>query len=176
MGRAGRPRKAGKRYDNGKLVYEPKRIPPNDKAALAQAMFGQNGTDAIGRAYEAGLLGTGNEAKQLLDAARKIAKLYWRAYQVGPIRCALSDSAGGSLDEPDHERIKRQEAWLSDVLRAVDRMGVRTHFDALVIDLNPDAGPSWLDRLIWCSQHKRPGANDDYAKLIAALDGLAMVY
>lgn len=164
MARAGRKRKQGNRTKSGQLSREGqprlKIVKGNDRALMMQALYGTNGTDAIGRAFEAGLLGQGTEAQSLLDTARSMAKAYWAAYVEHPPHCTLADSAGGAL--LDLERVKRREQWLNMQLAIVDAMGHSTRrlFDHLVIDLMPDAGPSWLDNLIFA---KRSGKAIDAA-------------
>jgi hypothetical protein len=140
-----------------------------------QALYGPDGADAIGRAYRAGLLGEGNEAKALLDLARKVSNLYWRAYATGTYQCALADRTHGSVADLNHERIKRGEEWLAESLAIVARMGIRSTFDQLVIDVNPDSGPDFLDRLIWAKTRGIPAKLEDSAKLREALDGLAAI-
>lgn len=180
----GRKRKQGKRTPSGQLSRAGKfeRILPNEHAQAMQAMFGDNYSDPIGRAYASGLLGRtdseGNyvmpdEAKAILDTARALFRAYWQAYCVGPYQSAIADKTGGYEALPDAERlqaIKRREEWLNECLRCVDRMGVRRQFDALVIDVNPDQGPAWLDALIFGD----PSASDK-GKLRAALDALEAI-
>lgn len=162
----GRKRKQGKREKNGRVsrAGQPRFhiVQGNDRAVMMQALYGQNGTDAIGRAFEAGLLGEGTEAKTLLDTARSLATAYWAAYVEHPPICTLSDRSGGSVVNLD--RVKRREQWLSAQLAIVDTMGMQTRklFDQLVVDPMPDAGPSWLDHLLFARRaHK---AVDDIAQ------------
>lgn len=137
-----------------------------------QSLYGTDGADQIGRAYRWGLLGEGNEAKALLDLSRKLANAYWRAFTTGPIVSAIADKTGGSIVDLDHEKIKRQEQWLTECLRFVDRMGVRRSFDQLVIDVNPDHGPPWLDNLIFARRTHKHADPMDERRLREALDGL----
>jgi hypothetical protein len=168
----GRNRKAGKRTRSGQLSragMPSARIDRgNDRAELRTSLYGTNGTDAIGRAFERGLLGTGNDAKAMLDTARAIHRAYWASYQTGPIRCALADRTGGQAREGEHDR--KREQWLNAMLVTAERGGrpVRVLFDQLVIDINPDCGPSWLDRII-----ERGPTSDDWGRLATALDALA---
>ena len=158
-----RPRKTGKRTPKGRLSRSlvETRVPGNDRAERAKVAFGGNGTDAIGRAYERGLLGCmntqGQEAKAMLDTARSICRAYWQAYEVGPIRCTFADrNSGGGRDDG----FKARETWLNAMLDIANRGGspCRVLFDALVIDINPDEGPLWLDRII--DNPKAVSAND----------------
>ena len=148
MARAGRKAKQGRRTKSGRITQEGrprlKLVSGNEFAEAKKARFGANGWDAIGRAFECGLLG--EDGERLLDTARAIFKAYWRAYEVGPIRCAVNDPilrGGTSGGNPEHD--KRREEWLN---QSLDAVMYRTEFDQLVIDINPDFGPPWLDRLI----------------------------
>tara|TARA_Y100001973_G_scaffold102640_1_gene168118 strand:- start:1004 stop:1600 length:597 start_codon:yes stop_codon:yes gene_type:complete len=180
----GRPRKDGVREPNGRLrrkAPDLKLVKPSEFAQAQQALYGQDGCDALGRAYRMGLLGTGSDAKTLLDYGRRLAHAYWIAMDTNPITCTLGDR-GGSCAAIDHEKVRAREQALMEDLRIVDSMGrpVRRAFDQLVIDPNPDSGPVWLDRLCWIEQQNRgrkPGeylAQDpaDLAQLRSALDGL----
>lgn len=176
MGMAGRKRKQGKRERNGRA----QRLPElrydkgTERAQAMQALYGTDGCDAIGRAYRAGLLGKGNEAKALLDLARRIANYYWRAFETGAIRSAIADKTSGTVVELDHEKIKRQELWLTESLIFVDRMGqgVRRSFNQLVIDVHPDNGPKWVDRLIHARRTNHVADPVDEKRLREALDAL----
>lgn len=173
MSLKGRKRKAGRRTASGRLSRAADTYDRGtDHAQAMQALYGPDGADAIGRAYRCGLLGEGNEAKALLDTARKVSNLYWRAYATGTYQCPLADRSHGSVADLDHERIKRSEMWLQDTLEIVAGLKVRTSFDQLVIDVNPDAGPDWLDRL--CNP-RFPAMLADKRKLQEALDGLAAI-
>lgn len=147
----------------------------NERAQAMQALYGADGADAIGRAYRAGLLGEGSEAKALLDTARRISNAYWQAYATGRYQCPLGDRTHGSVIDMDHEKIKRREEWLSGCLNDVRRMGPQCDraFRQLAIDVNPDHGPAWLDALCYAERTK---AEPDIASrhmLIAALDALS---
>lgn len=167
-----RKRKPGKRTKCGRLVVL--RDYGTERVQAMQALYGADGADAIGRAYRAGLLGEGQDAKALLDTARRLSNAYWRAYEQAPYTCTLSDRSGGSCGQIDHDRVRRQEEWLADSLRFVDRMGadVRRAFDQFVIDPNPDSGPVWMDRLLWEAQRNKPHALGDTQALRKALDAL----
>jgi hypothetical protein len=128
-----------------------------------RALYGDNCSDAIGRASNVAL-GHGTAAKSMLDTARAIHRAYWAWYANGPVRCA------GGLQwaalENGLEREPRQEAWLDDMLRIAGCGGHsgRVLFDQMVVDINPDGGPLWLDRLI-----AREEAGDDWGRLAMAL-------
>jgi len=148
-----------------------------ERAQAMQALYGEDGCDAIGRAYRAGLLGSGNEAKSLLDMARSIANAYWSAFAVGSIRSGIGGQSFGDAGAVDHEKIKRREEWLTASLRAVDAMGrpVRRAFDQLVIDVHPDCGPLWLDQLVFAERRQLPADIAHRSSLRAALDALEML-
>lgn len=170
----GRKRKAGRRTQSGQLSragMPPARIDRgNDRADIRTQLYGTNGSDAIGRAFELGLLGSGSDAKTLLDTARAIFRAYWASYEVGAIRCTLADRSGGGASREDSERQQKQEAWLNAMLKTAQHGGrpCRVLFDQLVIDINPDCGPLWLDRII-----ARTPTDDDWGRLSCALDTLA---
>ena len=173
--KAGRKRKTGARTKAGRLVQALDR--GTERVQAMQALYGPDGCDAIGRAYRAGLLGDGNEAKALLDTARKISNAYWQAYEQGGYQCALGDRSFGNLTAIDHAKVKRREEWLAECLNVVNRMGrdVRRSFDMLVIDLNPDSGPRWLDAAIWHSKRCLPVPDDAMPQLRRALDALEVL-
>ena len=175
----GRKRKGGQRRNaKGRILRTAadRVVKGNERAQAMLAIYGQDGADALGRAYQSGLLGTGSEAKNLLDTGRKVAKAYWQAYETGPIRCTLADGSG-SGGEIDHDRIRDREEQLRKNLAVVDHMGrnVRRAFDQLVIDVNPDKGPLWLDRLVWAGRHRKMQGVNDRATLRAALDALEAI-
>lgn len=169
----GRKRKTNvKRTKSGQLsrAGEPGRVLGNEHAEARKSIYGTNGSDAIGRAYERGLLGSGQDAKAMLDTGRAIFRAYWAAYVTGPIRCTLADRTGGFDIDHDEDREKRVEQWLHAMLKTAGAGGhpARKLFDELVIDINPDEGPAWLDRII----AGNPGS-DDWGRLSCALDTLA---
>lgn len=178
MARAGRKRKAGQRTKSGRLSRAG--VVPYDRgterAQAMQALYGDNWSDPIGRAFEAKLLGEGSDAKAMLDFARSLHVAYWRAYMVGPIRCTLGGSDAkqtGDVIDFDAEKTRRREKWLNESLSCVSSMGVRRQFDQLVLDVNPDHGPDWLDRIIYDEKRgKATATQSDRAKLRAALDAL----
>jgi hypothetical protein len=181
MARAGRKRQSLKREPNGRArgkSAQERIVHAVDKgsehAQAMQALYGQDGCDAIGRAYRAGLLGEGNDAKALLDMARAISNAYWSAYEVGGFRSPIADKTHGGGGPVDHERVKRREIWLNESLSDVARMGphIRRAFNQLVIDVNPDCGPMWLDQLIYAKRIGDPGDMADTNTLKAALFGL----
>ena len=173
MGIRGRKPKAGKRK-NGRLV--PLIDKGTERAQATVALFGTDGCDAVGRAYRAGFLGEGSEAKARLDAARKVAKIYWQAYATGRYKCPLADDTHGS-GLIDHEKVKRREQWLREVTDCVNRMGrdVRQAFDQLVIEPHPDSGPPWLDALLWDARRDAEPSRANMAKLCRAMDALDII-
>ena len=185
MAKPGRKRKQGKRTPSGRLSRAG--VPPvtfdrgTDRAQAMQVLYGPDGADAIGRAYRAGLLANlhheGDKAKAMLDTARKIANAYWQAYETGRYQCTLGDKSGGSVAILDHERIKRREQWLEEVLAFVNGMGrdVRRAFDQLVIDVHPDHGPTWLDAIIYAKRTGKPVDPRCEGLLRRALDPLELL-
>jgi hypothetical protein len=145
MAKRGRPRKSGPRTASG-APTRAKVDRGNPRTAAKYERFGSDGSDAIGRAYRANLLG--HHGKALLDASRAIFRAYWPMLEVGRNSCTLADRGGGTRIET--ERDKARETWLLSKVRGVDAMGhdIRRAFDELVIDVNPDSGPPWLDRLL----------------------------
>ena len=144
-----------------------KLVAGNDFAEAKKARFGANGWDAIGRAFECGLLG--EDGERLLDTARAVFKAYWWAYEVGPIQCVVNDPTlrgGASGGNPEED--KRREDRLNNDLDAVAGKGVRVEFDQLVLDRNPDYGPPWLDALV-------ANPSGDRTKLDRALIGLRAI-
>lgn len=174
----GRKRKPGKRTKTGRLSRAG--VLPYDRgtdhAQAIQAFFGQDGADAIGRAYRSGLLGEGADAKAMLDTARKISQAYWAAYTTGPITCTLGDKTSGqSQAEPSEAAVKREQ-WLNECMDTVNRMGraERRYFDQLVVDINPDNGPAWLDRLVFAQRTRAMQPEPfDLRALIIAIERLA---
>lgn len=172
----GRKRKAAPRTPSGQLSRAS--IGPDRGNTQAQAKhdrYGQDGVDAIGRAYCSGLLGEGNEAKALLDTARNIANVYWQTYATGAYSCPLALKTHGPSVEVEHERIYRRQQWLNECLSQVGRMGYRKPFFALVIDVNPDQGPQFLDAAILAAQQDRPCRAVDRAMLNCAIKALGKI-
>lgn len=175
MARAGRKRKQGPRTKSGQLSRAGLSVDRGTERTQAmQALYGNDGCDAIGRAYRAGLLGEGNEAKALLDTARAISNAYWVAYEVGGFRSPLADRTFGNVTLIDQAKVKRREEWLADCLDCVRSMGqeVRRAFEQLVIDVNPDHGPAWLDEAIYAERRNERIPDTAAKKLREALDGL----
>lgn len=178
MARAGRKRKSGiKREKNGRMqrTAEMRYDRGTERAQAMQVLYGPDGADAIGRAFRAGLLGEGSGAKAMLDMARSISGAYWQAYETGAITCTLGDRTGGTVTSIDHARVKRREEWLNECLDIVNAMGrdVRHAFHQLVIDVHPDHGPPWLDRLCFAQRSTAMVIEPmDQRHLRAALDAL----
>lgn len=131
--------------------------------------------DPIGRAYCAGLLGKGDRAEQLLIAGRKVHSQYWRHYGMPQAPDSLArwqPRIGGGVPDPERDRIIEQA--LNDALDLVRARGrqVRWAFDQLVIDMQPDSGPQWLDAIVWAHRHGRQAAEKDYGVLRLAIEGL----
>ena len=183
----GRKRKANQRRSKtGRIAYSAadRIVKGNIHAQAMQTIYGQDGCDAIGRAYQAGLLGIGSEAKNLLDTARRIANIYWQAYEVGGITSPIADRSYGSNTSICPEDARRREEWLNGCLTTINARGraERRYFDQLVIDVHPDQGPAWLDRMVWvCRQNKDRKVRrilqspDDLATLRIAIEALRAV-
>ena len=179
MARKGRKRKNVAREPNGRPSRKgAPRVQFDHGTARAKMKFeryGTDGADAIGRAYQAGLLG--EHADAIKDTARRIAKAYWPMLEVGSYRCTLSDSFGGSNDNTDNRRAKAREQWLTGILRAIDQMG-RAHrraFDELVIDIHPDSGPTWLDRAIYARRRNEMLDQADANRLSMAVSAIERI-
>jgi hypothetical protein len=147
----GRKAKRGKRERNGRIsrAGKPRTVDGNQRAIMNQKLYGQNGVDAIGRAFEAGLLGEPSLAKALMDTARGIASAYRATYVNHAPTCALAgQSCGGGVHDP--LRDSNREQWLKSKLSIIDNMvtPTRTWFDQMVIDPMPDHGPLPLDRIL----------------------------
>lgn len=176
MGRAGRKRKQGARTKAGRLSRAG--ICSFDKGTehtqAMQALYGPDGADAIGRAYRTGLLGVGNDAKALLDMARRVSNAYWRHYSAGTYTCPLGDRTSGSVVDIDQAKAKRAEDWLNDQIETVTAVGEgeRKAFYQLVIDINPDCGPAWLDRVCEARRNNCDPLDHDALCLTRALAAL----
>ncbi len=147
----GRKRKDGQRTKSGRLSRGAANYDYGNIIAQAKTKrFGTNGSDAIGRAFESGLLGDVVDDKVMLDAARSINRIYHQSFSVGSIRSAIGERSYGASHIVDNERILRQEKWLINCLDRIDALGpiVRRRFYELCININPDNGPIWLDNLI----------------------------
>lgn len=153
----GRARKMGKRTAKGRLSRA--KVATFDKgterAQERKAQFHGLGYDAVGRAFEAGLLGweagrPSARAKMLMDMAHSLSRAYWCEYEVGATGCTLGRGGrSGSHMGPPIRGLddSRQEEWLLRMLAMVPPQE-KALFDQMVIDPYPDSGPAWLDRLI----------------------------
>ncbi|ASK88473.1 hypothetical protein [Sphingorhabdus sp. SMR4y] len=168
----GRKRKKGKRTPSGQLSRAGKPRDRGSAAAEAKAsLYGTDGTDALGRAYRFNLISL--EAR---DTGRALGRAYWPIFGVGKMSCTLAgQSSGGHIE--DEEQALRNEQWLNERLATVNALGsdVRKAFDELVIDINPDCGPAWLDRLIHAKRMDRDCSNRDLVKLAQAMTGLEIL-
>ena len=169
----GRNRKKGKRTPSGQLSRAGKPRDRGSEAAEVKAsLYGTDGTDALGRAYRFGLIGL--EAR---DSGRAIARAYWPIFGVGPISCTLGGQSAGSSHVGNEDQELRSEQWLNERLASVRALGsdIRKAFDNLVIDINPDCGPAWLDRLIHAKRTEGDCDNRDLVKLAQAVTGLEIL-
>lgn len=165
----GRPRKAGARRRDGRLVPAIDRGNARvQERAAAFAVFqggkaGDQLADAIGRAWAAGLLdGTRIEASALRDAGRRYAELHARIFAASAVRTATLERigrgnhagwTGGGSQDPAGERYARLDALARDA-GARERLALRK----LCLTPSPDADPAWLARLIAA---RRAGAAPD---------------
>ncbi len=175
-----RTRKSGKRTKSGRLSRPAaaRRVTGNDRVEAKKLLYGQEGVDAIGRAWRMGLLGEPAEARDLVMAARTIARRYRIMFEHGRIRCALNQSIGGGEEHEDE--VKRQRQMVRRLLILDQRPA---SFDELVLDHYPDTGPAWLDRLILAKRHaerlpnnwERANNGIDGKRLRAAIKALKAV-
>lgn len=180
MAKAGRKRKPGPRTKADRLSRAG--VDPYDRGTertqAMQALYGSDGVDAIGRAYRVGLLGDDAEAKAMLDTARRIHNAYQAIYAVGKYQCALADKQSGLIVDDDDGWGAIRKNRLDGDLEKVRRMGprVKSAFDQLVIHVNADGGPDWLDRLCWTRINKRVGDDPaDINRMAHVIDALAML-
>ena len=179
----GRPSKSGKRTKSGRLKERPVTFDRGTQRTQDKfSVYGADGSDAIGRAYVMGLLG--DNGLELRNLARKIHRAYWPMLQVGREKSCLGLDVNGMavndnlLDPEEREYKIRREKRLTETLRSVERMG-RQHrkaFDDLVVEINPDSGPLWLDAMIWAKEHGRepdPAHTQALERAIAALEHIA---
>lgn len=159
------------------------RVPANDDGKDEVEQFYTDTCDALGRAYCAGLLGSGERAKDLLVAGRKIARQYWIVYADGTVSSnalarffPVEPRKPMSEEERDQADSIREQA-LTDALKLVRARGhdVRRYFDQLVIDVNPDHGPAWLDAIVWANRHHKTPSERDSNMLRLAVEGLEAV-
>jgi hypothetical protein len=148
----GRPRKSGKRNGSGRLIAPQTRDYGTDAAQARRDIFGENGCDAIGRAYTIGALGTGHIATDRLRIARQIFAWYWPSVGMPGYRCALNQEPRGHSPEitpEQHQEDLVTERKMNAKLADARKCGHEAYraFDQLVIDVNPDCGPDWLDLL-----------------------------
>lgn len=180
----GRKRKAGvKRTASGRIsrARDASFDRGSDWTALKFSVYGPDGSDAIGRAYHHGLLG--EDGLNLRNAARKLHRAYWPMLQVGREKSCLGLSVFGHepddslLDSDERQHRIDRERKLTDTLRQIDRMGGahRRAFDQLVLDINPDTGPQWLDALIWAKGHGKTPDVAHTGALERAIEVLAVV-
>lgn len=168
MSRAGRKRKTGKRYASGDLVRTSKIDHGTPELTMQRAMscgFAtgnairnwlsghvdkaiplvtndcSDGMDAIGRAWVAGLLEhEGKAPETLLAAGRKLHHLYWDYWlRLAGDKVQLTASEDESLQGALNRRIKAIEKCGPEVRHAVY---------SLCVDVHPDSGPDWIDRLV----------------------------
>ena len=133
--------------------------------------------DALGRAFCAGLLGEGDRAERLLTAGRKVAAQYWRVYgfPTSDSLAKLQPQNPFAASDPALEKIREDALNVALALVGARGRDVRRAFDHLVIDINPDAGPAWLDRIVLEQRQGRRAPEGDYNMLRFAIEGLEAV-
>lgn len=151
--------------------------------AVADLPSGDHGqaVDAVGRAWLAGLLAHPvRNGEAMRDAGRVLFKLYWSHYaELAPSgglyrelvgRGVVRSQAGGDI-----ERAAQLEAALNRRLAILDDCGrdVRRAVESLCIDHHFEFGPAWLDRLIAAQRAGRAEDGDGWARMQAAVLGLA---
>lgn len=178
MARRGRPRKAGKRKENGKLERDNYAVPAYDhgteRAQERFRRFGTHGATALGRAYASGLLGDEQEASIRYDAGKRFSRLYSALIEQGRYRCPLARerlSAGVVVHFTGHRQDEADQAWLFEAMDRLDHAGLRPWLDQLVLELYADQGPYWLDAIL-------DGGRDPVDRMVlkwavAALDMIA---
>lgn len=168
-GKAGRKRKDGVRTRSGRLSRAACTFDKGSEwVQIQRARYGEYYNSALGRAFAAGLLGDGNEAKDRLDKARKFISLYRAVIGRDRYRCPLDQSPRGSMGEFDAtERDVEDQEWLLVNMDRIDATGTRPFFDQLTSHLFTDHGPDWLDRLL-----SKPKDRRDTIILDAAIKGI----
>lgn len=187
--KAGRKRKAGERTAGGRL--RPAFDHGCEGVQRRRALYAhitpanENGPekrnvdhtfDAIGRAWSAGLLEIeGKDSAAMRDAGRDYAALFWRIYGIGKHKDSLSrfvasSGGAGSNDEALEAAFNQR----NDALRGMGHT-IKLAVEKLCLD-DPggsDAGPAWLDRLIFFKRQKIAAQPGDKEILENALKGLA---
>ena len=161
----------------------PLRVAPCDGILRRRAAYGAAANDmethdALGRAWQAGLLHPDpDRARALLDAGRRIGALYWSIYGFRTRDSLARFMPQQSFGPRDPEKERAREDALNDALARVGARGrpVRAAFDALAIDLNPDGGPAFLDRIIFAHRRQGEASAADYAVMALAREGLEAV-
>lgn len=145
--RRGRPSRSGKRTAGGRLISATPFDKGTPQAQARHELFGDNGYDAIGRAYAMGLLGEGDQAKDRLTIGRRYAQAYHAEYSIGRYRCALDSTVRG-LSHTEGTNDRRE--WVDAQTSRLDALGLRPWFEQLVDPLNihTDRSPEWLGRMI----------------------------
>ncbi|MGX7895488.1 hypothetical protein [Tsuneonella sp. HG222] len=146
-------RKSGKRTASGRLSRAgqgPSIIRGNERAMARFEKYGQHASEALGRAYAAGLLRDpldDTRGKERYDVAVRLQSAWRKAYRQG-FRSALNDNPRGAtvITETDaqvaaYHKMRGQVAFL-------DANGYGSWFHQLVLAEHPDCGPWWLDNLL----------------------------
>jgi hypothetical protein len=187
MGRAGRKRKQGPRTKTGRLARSTAPDRGCDGVIRRRAMYASYDTaedgrsvmvdsghtcDALGRAWSAGLISTRQR-----DSGRAIAAQYWRVYGFDTPDSLARFQPGQPIGIADPTKDLIREQALNDMRDLIRREGrdIARAFDQLVIDINPDAGPSWLDLCIAAKRQGRAFPEPAGAMLMLAIRGLRIL-
>ncbi|HEX7854461.1 MAG TPA: hypothetical protein VF503_12270 [Sphingobium sp.] len=171
---------------------EEERVEPSMGVMRKRAAYGGMGSpedccDALGRAHLSGLIlahvvanlpdqaDPAAAAKEMLRVGRDVAWKYWRIYGFHTANALARFQPEGPSRRLDPLEEKALEDRLNNALDRVGRMGHQTRrdFDGLVIDLNPDHGPQWLDDVIFSHRAKRQAEPRDLGRLNRAMEALA---
>lgn len=145
----GRPRKAGKRHPNGKLVHVERFDRGSEWVQAQQAKYQTYYNTALGRAYAGKLLGPEDVALDRYQGAKRFARVYNRVVGGETYRCPLDRTPRGSETQTEaRENDQRDHDWLFAVMATLDEGGLRPWLDQLIFRSNVDYGPTWLDRLL----------------------------
>ena len=167
-------RRSGKRTKSGRLSRAgatPRIVRGNDRAMERKDRFGSYATEAIGRAYYAGLLGHRDDPAAL-ERFRKGCEVaaIWRRHYAPHYRCALNDNPRGGSERTESHRARNDYHWMRAQLDEIDRQSYGSWFHQFVLAEHPDHGPSWLDRLL-----DRRGSDADRQILALCIEALDIV-
>lgn len=176
MASKGRKRKAGLRTKADRIRKGPDK--GCDGYQRRNAKHGPDSADALGRAYNAGLLGDDERAMHMRDMGRAFTERYHAIYGRSP-RDSLArfqeDHGHAGLHE--HDRELTQRLRLNRAIYAITQEGmdVRRAFYSLVVECHPDEGPAWIDALIAAKRRNRTLPAEYLPMLDLAMKGLEIL-